>query len=193
MPAPRPDERNPVRNISSSTFVSLDGVVNHMDKWHFDYIDDQSDALALEQLRAADAMLMGRKTYEVYAGAWPGRDSEYAEAINAIPKYVASKTLTEPSWHNTTVLDGDLVEEVRKLGAQNGASILMHGYGPVAKTLLRADLLTELHLWVHPHLAGVGDEGDLLIEQGLNKKFRLTANRTLDSGVVVLTLRNPDA
>ncbi|MFD2081394.1 Dihydrofolate reductase [Actinopolymorpha cephalotaxi] len=182
-----------MRNISSSTFVSLDGVVNHMDKWHFDYIDDQSDALALEQLRAADAMLMGRKTYEVYAGAWPGRDSEYAEAINAIPKYVASKTLTEPSWHNTTVLDGDLVEEVRKLGAQNGASILMHGYGPVAKTLLRADLLTELHLWVHPHLAGVGDEGDLLIEQGLNKKFRLTANRTLDSGVVVLTLRNPDA
>lgn len=69
----------------------------------------------------------------------------------------------------------------------------MHGYGPVAKALLRADLLTELHLWVHPHLAGVGDEGDLLIEQGLNKKFELTANRTLDSGVVVLTLRNPAA
>jgi dihydrofolate reductase len=182
-----------MRDISSSTFVSLDGVINHMDKWHFDYVDEESDALALEQLRAADAMLMGRRTYEVYASSWPGRDGEYADAINAIPKYVASTTLTEPTWHNTTVLDGDLVEATRKLRAQEGRSILMHGYGPVAKTLLHADLLTELHLWVHPYLAGVGDEGDLLIDQGLNKKLSLTANRTLDSGVVVLTLRNPDA
>jgi dihydrofolate reductase len=180
-------------NISNSTFVSLDGVVNHMDKWHFDYVDEESDALALEQLRAADAMLMGRNTYEVYAGAWPGRDGEYADAINAIPKFVASDTLTDPTWHNTTVLDGDLVEAVRKLGAEDGASILMHGYGPVAKTLLAADLLTELHLWVHPHLAGVGEEGDLLIHPGLNKKLELTATRTFDSGVVVLTLRNPNA
>jgi dihydrofolate reductase len=193
LPASRPDERDFMRNISSSTFVSLDGVINHMDKWHFDYVDDESNALALDQLRAADAMLMGRKTYEVYAGVWPGRDGEYADAINAIPKYVASTTLTEPTWHNTRVLDGDLVEAVRELRAGDGGSILMHGYGPVAKTLLRADLLTELHLWVHPHLAGVGDESDLLIDQGLNKKLELTGNRTLDSGVVVLTLRNPDA
>lgn len=180
-------------NISSSTFVSLDGVINHMDKWHFDYVDDESDALALEQLRAADAMLMGRSTYEIYANAWPGRDGEYADAINAIPKYVASTTLTDPTWHNTTVLDGDLVETVRNLRSPDGTSILMHGYGPVAKTLLGADLLTELHLWVHPHLAGVGDQGDLLFHEGLNKKLELTDTRTLDSGVVVLTLRNPDA
>ena len=182
-----------MRDIISSTFVSLDGVVNHMDKWHFDYVDDESNALAMEQLRAADAMLMGRKTYEVYAGAWPGRGGEYAEAINAIPKYVASTTLADPAWHNTTVLDGDLLEAVRKLRAQDGSSILMHGYGPVAKALLQADLLTELHLWVHPHLAGVGAEGDLLIHQGLNKKLELTATRTLNSGVVVLTLRSPNA
>jgi dihydrofolate reductase len=182
-----------VRDISNSTFVSLDGVVNHMDKWHFDYVDDESDALALEQLRAAEALLMGRKTYEVYASAWPGRGGEYADMINAIPKYVASSTLTEPTWHNTTVLDSDLVEAVRRLRAQDGGSILMHGYGPVAKTLLHADLLTELHLWIHPHLAGVGDEGDLLIDRGLSKKLTLTATRTLHSGVVVLTLRNPDA
>jgi dihydrofolate reductase len=182
-----------MRDISNSTFVSLDGVVNHMDTWHFDYVDAESDALALEQLRGADAMLMGRKTYDVYASAWPGRDGEYADAINAIPKYVASTTLTEPPWHNTTVLDGDLVEAVRLLRVQDGGSILMHGYGPVAKALLHADLLTELHLWIHPQLAGVGDEGDLLIDQGLNKKLELTGTRALDSGVVVLTLRNPDA
>jgi dihydrofolate reductase len=177
--------------ISNSTFVSLDGVVNHMDKWHFDYIDGESDALALEQIRAADAMVMGRKTYEVYAGAWPGRDGEYADAINAIPKYVASTTLDDPSWHNTTILDGDLVEAVRALRARDGASILMHGYGPVAATLLQADLLDELHLWVHPQLAGIGNEDDLLLHRGLNKKLELAATRTLGSGVVVLTLRNP--
>ena len=182
-----------MKDLISSTFVSLDGVVNHMDTWHFDYVDDEMQALALDELRAADAMVMGRATYEVYAGAWPGRDDEYADLINAVPKYVASSTLTDPAWQATTVLDGDLVEAVRALRAQDGSSILMHGYGPVAKTLLDADLLTELHLWVHPHLAGVGDEGDLLIHQGLTKKLELTATRTLASGVVVLTLRNPDA
>lgn len=179
--------------ISSSTFVSLDGVINHMDQWHFDFVDPESDALALEQLRAADAMLMGRNTYEVYAGAWPGRDGEYAELINQIPKYVASTTLSDPDWNNTTVLDGDLVEAARELRDRNGASILMHGYGPVAKTLLAADLLTELHLWVHPHLAGVGGDDDLLLQPELNKRLDLTGTRVFDSGVVVLTFRNPDA
>lgn len=118
-------------------------------------------------------MVMGRNTYEVYAAVWPGRDGEYADAINAIPKYVASTTLTEPTWHNTTVLPGELVEAVRALRDRDDASILMHGYGPVAKTLLEGDLLNELHLWVHPHLAGVGEPADLLIQQGLNKKLHL--------------------
>lgn len=180
-----------MRKIVNSTFVSLDGVVNHMEKWHFDYVDDESDRLALEQLRAADAMLMGRRTYEVYAGAWPGRGGEYADTINALPKHVASTTLRDPAWTNTTVVGGDLVESVRALRAQDGGSILMHGYGPVAKTLLQADLLDELHLWVHPHLAGVGDENDLVLQQGLTKRLELAGTRTLGSGVVVLTLTNP--
>ena len=118
-----------MRDISSSTFVSLDGVVNHMDKWHFDFVDDESDALALEQLRAADAMLMGRKTYEVYAATWLGREGEYAALINAIPKYVASTTLTGVAWENTTILDGDLIEAASELRNQGGGPILMHGYG----------------------------------------------------------------
>jgi dihydrofolate reductase len=187
------DERNTVRAISNSTFVSLDGVVNHMDKWHFDYVDEESDTLALEQLHAADAMLMGRATYEVYAAAWPGRDGAYADAINAIAKYVVSTTLTEPTWNNTTVLSGDLLEAVKELRSQDGATILMHGYGPVAKELLQADLLDELHLWVHPHLAGVGGENDLLLHSGLTKKLELTDVRRMASGVVVLSLHNPDA
>jgi dihydrofolate reductase len=182
-----------MRDITNSTFVSLDGVVNHMDRWHFDFVDEESDAFALEQLKAADAMLMGRKTYEVYAGAWPGRAGEYADLINGVRKYVASTTLADPDWNNTTVLEGDLIEAVRELRKQDGGPILMHGYGPVAKTLLAADLLTELHLWVHPHLAGIGDADDLLLHSGLDKRLELTGTRVFDSGVVVLSLRNPSA
>ena len=178
--------------ISTSTFVSLDGVVNHMERWHFDYMDAESDALAMEQIEDATALLMGRATYEVYESVWPTRDGEYADAINAIPKYVASTTLTDPTWNNTTVLEGELVEAVAKLRDRD-ESILMHGYGPVAKTLLAADLLTEMHVWVHPQLAGVGAQGDLLLHQGLNKKLELAGTRTFDSGVVVLSFRNPDA
>ena len=179
--------------ITASAFISLDGVINHMDKWHFDYIDAESDALAQEQIDTAAALLMGRNTYDVYATVWPGRDGEYPDAINAIPKYVASTTLTEPTWENTTVLTGNLVEAVRALRDRDDASILMHGYGPVAKTLRAADLLDGLHLWVNPQLAGVGELTDTLIEPGQNKKLQLSGVRTFDSGVVVLSYVNPNA
>jgi dihydrofolate reductase len=173
--------------IVNSTFVSLDGVINHMDKWHFDFIDAESDAFALQQLQASDAMLMGRHTYEIYAEAWPGRDGDYADRINAMPKCVASTTLIAPAWANTTVLGGDLVEEVAKLKKDH--NILMHGYGPVAKTLVRHGLLDELYLWVHPMLAGIGGPEDLLLAEGLNTRLALLDVKTLASGVVILAYR----
>jgi len=173
--------------IVNSTFVSLDGVINHMDRWHFDFVDAESDALTLRQLRAADAMLMGRRTYEIYATAWPGRNGEYADLINAMPKYVASTTLTDPAWAGTTVLDGDLVEAVTTV--KKGQDILMHGYGPVAKTLVRHGLIDELYLWVHPMLAGIGTTDDMLISAGLNTRLTLLDATKLGSGVVILSYR----
>lgn len=175
--------------IVNSTFISLDGVVNHMDRWHFDYIDAESDAFALQQLRDSQAMLMGRNTYDVYAGAWPGRDGEYAERINAMPKYVASSTLQAPTWANTTVLEGDLVTAVTALKRDAGHDILMHGYGPVAKTLVANGLLDELHLWVHPVLAGTGTVDDTLIGEGVNVRLSLLDVTRLGSGVVILSYR----
>lgn len=145
-----------MRTIVNSTFVTLDGVVNHMEKWHFGYVDDEANALATDQLAASEAMLMGRQTYDVYASSWPERDGEYADRINAMPKHVVSTTLTDPHWNNTTVIDGDVVERVRSLKQQEGGSILMHGFGPDARTLLGVSLVDELHLWFHPVLAGVG-------------------------------------
>jgi dihydrofolate reductase len=173
--------------IANSTFISLDGVINHMEAWHFDFVDDEAEAFAYQQLRNSDALLMGRHTYEIYASAWPGREGDYADRINTMPKYVASTTLQSPEWANTTVLDGDLGEAVAKVKQDTEGDILMHGYGPVAKTLVRHGLLDELFLWVHPMLAGVGTLSDMLISDGLNKRLTLLDARTFTSGVVLLS------
>jgi dihydrofolate reductase len=173
--------------IVNSTFISLDGVINHMDKWHFAFVDDESNAIALEQLRAASGgLLMGRKTYEVYASVWPGRDDEYADVINAAPKWVASTTLTDPKWANTTVIAGDVVNEVARLKA-SGGELLMHGYGPVAQELTRHGLLDEIHLWIHPMLAGVGGIEDAMLAEGLNRPLKLRDVTQLASGVVLVS------
>jgi dihydrofolate reductase len=182
-------EKITMGKIVNSTFVSLDGVINHLDRWHFDFVDDESDAFALQQLRDSDALLMGRRTYDVYASVWPGRDGDYADRINAVTKYVASTTLQAPEWANTTVLNGDLAEAVTKVKQAMERTILMHGYGPVAKTLVRHGLLDELVLWVHPVLAGVGTPSDMLISDGLNARLILADVKTLSSGVVILSYR----
>jgi dihydrofolate reductase len=176
--------------IINSTFVSIDGVINQMDAWHFDYIDDETDQITLEQLQASEALLMGRHTYEVYASAWPNRDGVYPDKINSKRKYVASTTLDKADWNNTTVIKGDLVTEVAKL-KRHGGDILMHGFGPVAHTLITNGLLDVLHLWVHPHFAGVGGPGDMLLSAGTNTRLELIETRTLGSGVVVLSYRVP--
>lgn len=173
--------------IVNSTFVSLDGVINHMERWHFDYIDAESESLALQQLRDSDALLMGRHTYDVYAGVWPGRDGDLADRINAMTKHVASTTLQSADWANTTILNGDLIEAVTKLKQDPGQDILMHGYGPVAKSLVRHGLLDELVLWVHPVLAGIGTADDVLLSEGLAAQLTLLDSRPLTSGVVVLS------
>src|SRR5438477_12821951 len=104
-----------MRTIVNSTFVSLDGVINHMERWHFDFIDDELEALALEQMRASDALLLGRNTYDIYGSTWPGRDGELADRINAIAKYVVSTTMQSAEWANTTIIRGDLLDAVAQL------------------------------------------------------------------------------
>jgi dihydrofolate reductase len=176
-----------MRRIVNSTFVSLDGVINHMDRWHFDYIDDELEALALDQFRDSDALLLGRHTYDAYAGAWPGRDGELADRINAMAKYLVSTTMETAEWTNTTIIRGDLVEEVSKLKAADGKNILMNGYGPIAKTLMRSGLLDQLCLWVHPVLAGVGTTDDMIWGEDVHARLALEDVKTLASGVVTLT------
>jgi dihydrofolate reductase len=180
-----------MRSIHCQSFVSLDGVINHMERWHFDYIDAEADAITLDQIISSDALLMGRRTYEVYAGVWPGREGAYPDRVNSILKYVVSSALVKPAWNNTRVIADDPVGAVRALKQQDGGRILMHGYGTLAKTLMAEGLLDELQLWVHPVLAGVGAGDDLLLQPGLNRVLRLADTTTLGSGVVISTYRNP--
>jgi dihydrofolate reductase len=171
----------------NSTYVSLDGVIEHLQQWHFDYIDDAATKLAWDQLAASDALLMGRVSYEGHLEAWPSRTGDFADKINSMKKYVVSATLDEAEWNNTDVIKGDLAEEVASIKRQPGADILMYGFGPVADTLLQHGLLDELCLWIHPVLAGVGEPRDLLFRRRDASKLKLLDNQTLDSGVVILT------
>lgn len=182
-----------MRRIINSTFVSLDGLTEHLERWHFDYIDDDANAFTAELLSRSDALLMGRLTYESFAGAWPSRSGEIADKINAMRKYVASTTLRTAEWTNSTIVEGDLVEAVAKIKQEPGKDILMYGVGQVAETLLKHGLLDELHLWVHPVLAGTGGLGDMLLREGNSARFELAGTRTFGSGVVVLSYRTEAA
>ena len=177
------------RRVLNSTSVTLDGVIEHMEQWHFDYTDEEYAQVAADHLRPAEIMLLGRRTYEGFAEAWPSRTDEFATKINTMPKYVASTTLTDPTWANTTVIATNLADEVRALKDQPGGDIITYGFGPVHRELLAAGLIDEIHLSVHPVLAGVGRADELLFQPGCAARLDLAGTKVLGSGVVVHSYR----
>ncbi len=170
-----------MRKLVESTFVTLDGVIGEPQVWGSPYWDDEHAAYATKMLSAADSLLLGRATYEGFVQAWPGRDGDYADRINAMPKHVASRTLREATW-NATVIGGDLAEAVTELKSQPGAGILKFGTGEVDRTLLAEGLLDELHLWVFPVLAGGGQR---LIDGIDTTHLALLDSTPFASGIVV--------
>lgn len=173
-----------MRKLVESTFVTLDGVISDPQVWGSPYWDDEHNAYARKLLFAADALLLGRATYEGFAQAWPQRSGDdYTDRINAMPKYVASRTLVETSW-NAAVLGGDVAAEVAKLKAGGGGDLLKFGTGELDRTLLSEGLLDELHLWVIPVLAGSGQS---LIEGISPTHLTLIETTPFSSGVVVHT------
>ena len=130
--------------------------------------------------------MLGRATYEGFAQAWPSRSGDpFTDKINAMPKYVASRTLTETTW-NATILEGDAVEAVAELKQQPGENLLKYGTGEFSKALLEAGLIDELHLWVFPVVAGKGDR----LLDGLEHltHLKLIDSTTFESGIVVHAL-----
>jgi dihydrofolate reductase len=142
-------------SIKSGLFISLDGVVEAPETWHLDYFNDEMGAAVGGLMDGQDAMLLGRVTYDAFADYWPKADPNDPLTIqmNGTPKYVVSTTLTEPTWENSTVIGPDAIASVKtefNLGVTGSATLVNH--------LLRARLLDELHLFVHPVFLGSGSQ-----------------------------------
>lgn len=183
-----------MRKIIVSVNVSLDGDADHMEEWHFQYFQKDAQDAARDQLFASDALLLGRETYESFAEVWPtmaDQAGDFGERMNSLPHYVVSTTLTEDKavWEPTTIIRDDVVAEVGKLKERDGQDILIFGYGRLAHTLLKAGLLDEIRVWLHPILSGHGDPKGLLFRDGTNIPLELAGTQTLDTGIVILTYR----
>jgi dihydrofolate reductase len=179
-----------MRKLINSTYVTLDGVIENP-MWTSPYFDEEAGAFAGAQTDAADAVLMGRATYDGMSVAWPARDesdpSTGAAYFNNVKKYVASTTLTDPTWNNTEVLQGDLIEAVTALKAREGKDILQYGYGSVTAQLVAAGLVDEVRFWIHPVLQG-GDSLTAPLPQG-TASFELIGTKIMKSGVIIASYR----
>src|SRR3989442_2014724 len=169
-----------VGRIVVTEFVSLDGVMEDPGGsenfkhggWSFE-IDwgDEGSKFKLDEAMDSSALLLGRTTYEGFAEAWPSREGEFADKFNSMPKYVVSSTLENPEWNNSTVLKGDLADEVARLKEAHEGDIVVHGSAQLAQALIEHDLVDELRLMVYPVLLGSGKR--LFGESG-KKTLRLT-------------------
>jgi dihydrofolate reductase len=182
-----------VGRIVVTEFVSLDGVVEapgggenfkHAG-WSFEIErGDEGNKFKLDETLASEALLLGRVTYEGFAAAWPSRTDEFADKFNSMPKYVVSSTLADPEWNNSTVLEGDVVEEVSKLKRGQDGDIVIHGSPQLVQTLIEHDLVDEYRLMVFPVVLGTGKR--LFGETSDKKSLRLVDSKVVGSGVTIL-------
>jgi dihydrofolate reductase len=175
-----------MRRVIESTLVSVDGVIGEPHQWTGEHFEDEAIARALEQLTRCDAMVMGRRTYEMFSNIWSEPVSAYDAAIYNMSKYVFSSTLDHADWNNTTVIRGDVASAVHDLKQQPGQDIVLYGHGPVGQALLEADLLDELKLWIHPVVVG---SGTLLFRDGKKSELELVGTEATTTGVVIVTYR----
>jgi len=180
-----------VRRVIVSEFVSLDGVFEAPDQWHFPYFDEEMGQEIQAAMGQADAMLMGRVNYEEWADFWPQQDPEENPAagfMNGVRKYVVSTTLKEPlGWDNSTLIKENVAEEIARLKRQTGGDISISSSGSLVRSLLRDGLIDELRLIVHPVVVGSGKR--LFEEGGDQIALELVDFRTFSTGVLYLTYR----
>lgn len=188
-----------MRKLVVGTFLTLDGVMQapggpNEDRdggfehggWLVPYFDDKLGEIMTEWTKRAGAFLLGRKTYEIFAGSWPKSTDpadEIATALNTRPKFVASRTLEKVSWNNAHLLKGDVAEEVAKLKAQEGAEIQVHGSADLLQTLLNRDLIDTLRIWQFPVVVGPGKR--LFGEGTIPRSFRLVNDQQSTTGAVL--------
>jgi dihydrofolate reductase len=176
-----------MRKIRSYFFISLDGVVESPDKWHFPYFDDDMGAAVGKGFEGVDAMLMGRVLYDEWAAYWPEHaDDDFGNVINSMKKYVVSNSLQSADWQNTELINGDVAAKIAEIKAQDGGDISMSGSPTTVRWLLREGLLDELHLLVHPIVVG-GGMARLFGPDEPTTGLKLLSSETLGSGVLNLS------
>jgi dihydrofolate reductase len=187
-----------MRKVIASEFVSLDGVLEDP-SWTFQFGSEEQEKFKSAELTAADALLLGRTTYEEFAAAWPNmmeqyegpsraEPQEFADMMNGYPKHVVSTTLQEPlEWNNSTLIEGNVAEEVSSVKQRPGKDILVFGSADLVNTLMKHGLVDEYRLMVFPIVLGSGKR---LFGDGLDTTvLELVDTKAFDSGVVVLTYR----
>jgi len=185
-----------MRKITAGLFIALDGVVEAPDQWHFPYFNDEMGVAVGGQLGASDTILLGRDTYDSFAGAWQdrevggGEDAEFAKKLGDTRKIVVSRQALQFTWRNSEQLDGDLVEAVTALKNEPGGEIGMSGSVSVVRQLLAAGLLDELHLLVHPIVVG---KGMRLFDDGESIPLKLLSSQTFETGVLYLVYARAEA
>jgi dihydrofolate reductase len=184
--------------IVVTEFVSLDGVMEapgggeefRHGGWSFEINrGEEGDKFKLDETMSSEALLLGRRTYEGFAAAWPSREGEFADKFNAIPKYVVSSTLKDPEWNNSTVLEGGVPEAVANLKQRHDGDIVVHGSAHLVQSLLEHDLVDELRLMVFPVVLGSGKR--LFGETSDKKTLQLVDSTTVGDGVAILVYGRP--
>ena len=181
-----------MRQLVNSTFITLDGVVEGPHLWPSlkAGTSGEGDRIQTDLLETCDIVLMGRRTYDVFAPAWTSRSGDpYSDRINTMRKVVVSTTLTDPQWANTEVVAGDVVTRVRELKDEDGGHIVQYGFGDVSRLLLEDGLFDQLQLWIHPQLVGPSDAADLLYRPGTAATFELVDSQVLSNGIILATYR----
>jgi dihydrofolate reductase len=179
-------------------FISLDGVIEapgggedyKYGGWTFE-IDrgDEGNQFKLDETMSSAALLLGRRTYEGFAAAWPERDGEFADKFNTMPKYVVSSTLRDPEWTNSTVLSGDVVDEITNLKKEQDGDIVVHGSAQLVQSLIENDLVDELRLMVFPVVLGTGKR--LFGETTDKKRLQLSSSTVVGEGVAIQVYTRP--
>ncbi|MFI7440770.1 dihydrofolate reductase family protein [Nonomuraea indica] len=172
--------------IVSNFFISVDGVVESPDQWHFPYWNDEMGAVVEAGMQSAAALLMGRKLYDEWSAYWTATDADQdlARSLNNARKYVVSTTLRKADWANTTVVSGDVAAELRELKKEIDGDIQMSGSATTVRWLLANGLLDELNLLVHPIVVG---HGRRLFEDTPTHPLKLVTSETFTTGVLNLT------
>jgi dihydrofolate reductase len=191
-----------MRNLVVGTFLSLDGVMQGpggpdedrdggFDRggWTVPYFDDELGRVMTDLVGQSGALLLGRRTYDIFAASWPlvGDDDPIAAKLNRVPKYVASRTPRRLEWNNSTLLSGDVAEEVAKLKQEDGGDIHVSGSGGLVQTLLRHDLVDEFRLLLFPVLVGAGKR--LFADGTIPRSLELVDSTTSGTGVMICSYR----